>query len=249
MTAAQARSDIGGASKGCKRAGARLPGVICHPRPKHMSAPKIPSARRSAASSPDLPEGMLHLAGYLDRTAQEALVEEVREVVRAAPFFSPMTPWGKPMRVRMTSAGRFGWYSDRRGYRYVEEHPGGTPWPPIPPSARRVWEAVSACPRAPECCLVNYYGEAATMGLHRDADEADVSAPVVSISLGDPATFRIGGLQRGGPTTSIRLHSGDVVVMGGASRLIHHGIGRIFFGQSDLLSQGGRINLTLRVVT
>jgi DNA oxidative demethylase len=102
--------------------------------------------------------------------------------------------------------------------------------------------------RLPDCCLVNFYGEGARMGLHRDADEADFSWPVLSISLGDPATFRIGGRERDDPTTSIQLESGDVVVMGDEARLAYHGIDRIRFGRSTLLPGGGRINLTLRVV-
>ncbi len=100
----------------------------------------------------------------------------------------------------------------------------------------------------PDCCLLNYYGSEARMGLHRDADETDFSWPVVSISLGDSARFRIGGVQRSDPTTSVLLESGDVVVMGGEARLAYHGIDRIRFGSSRLLPSGGRLNMTLRVV-
>lgn len=185
--------------------------------------------------------------GFLDRAAQEAMAEDVRDVAKAAPFVRPTTPWGKPMTVRMTSAGRFGWVTDRRGYRYEERHPEtGAPWPPIPQSVRAVWDAVAETEVAPDCCLVNYYAEAARMGLHQDKDEADFSFPVVSISLGDPATFRIGGTDRKGPTQSVQLESGDVLVMGGAARLAFHGIDRVKFGGSTLLPKGGRINLTLR---
>lgn len=187
--------------------------------------------------------------GFLDAGSQAAMVAELREVVRTAPLFAPLTPWGKPMRVRMTAAGRFGWYTDRRGYRYIDRHPDGTPWPPIPESVLAVWDAVSGSARAPECCLVNYYGEGARMGLHQDKDEADFDQPVVSISLGDSAVFRIGGTERGDATQSVELSSGDVVVMGGPARLRYHGIDRIRHGSSRLLEQGGRINLTLRVVT
>jgi alkylated DNA repair protein (DNA oxidative demethylase) len=186
---------------------------------------------------------------YLDAPAQAAMVEDVRAIARAAPFFAPLTPWGKPMRVKMTAAGRFGWYTDRKGYRYIDRHPDGMPWPPIPDSILTVWRAVSGSGRDPECCLVNYYGEGARMGLHQDRDEADFDQPVVSISLGDSALFRIGGTTRGGPTESVELDSGDVLVMGGPARLRFHGVDRIRFGSSRLLPQGGRINLTLRVVT
>jgi alkylated DNA repair protein (DNA oxidative demethylase) len=187
--------------------------------------------------------------GLLDRTAQEALLADLRVVVRAAPLVQPVTPGGRPMSVRMTAAGRFGWVSDRGGYRYAETHPSGVSWPAIPPLAMQVWEAVSGCARAPECCLVNFYGEGARMGLHQDRDEADFACPVVSISLGDDGLFRIGGTERGGRTASAWLASGDVVVLGGPARLAWHGVDRIRFGSSTLLPQGGRINLTLRVVT
>jgi alkylated DNA repair protein (DNA oxidative demethylase) len=186
--------------------------------------------------------------GYLDRPAQAALVEDLRAVAAAAPFFAPLTPWGKPMSVRMTSAGKYGWYSDRRGYRYEPRHPSGVDWPPIPERVLAVWRALVSAERMPDCCLVNFYGAKARMGLHRDADEKDFSWPVLSISLGDPATFRMGGAERSDPTTSVTLESGDVVVMGGAVRRAYHGIDRIRFGVSDLLPQGGRINLTCRVV-
>ncbi len=180
--------------------------------------------------------------------AQLALVEAVRSVAEVAPMFSPMTPYGKPMRVKMTSAGQFGWVSDRSGYRYAKEHPNGTAWPAIPQSVLDVWNEVSGSSRQPECCLMNFYGEDARMGMHQDRDEGDFSQPVVSISLGDDGLFRIGNQERGGKTESLWLNSGDVVVMGGDARLIYHGVDRIRFGSSRLLAKGGRLNLTLRVV-
>ena len=195
-----------------------------------------------------LPGVVLH-RGYLGREAQRAMVADIREVVAAAPLFSPETRWGRKMSVRMTSAGRFGWYSDRRGYRYEPRHPAGGDWPPIPASVLAVWEAVSGSARAPECCLVNYYAEGAKMGLHQDRDEADFGEPVVSISLGDRARFRVGGQARSDPTRAVDLESGDVVVMGGEGRLAFHGIDRVHAGSSSLLEGGGRLNLTLRVVT
>ena len=186
---------------------------------------------------------------YLDEAAQTALVGELREVIRQAPLFSPQTPYGKPMSVQMTSAGRFGWYADRSGYRYVERHPGGGSWPPIPEQVLAIWRDVSGVTREPECCLVNYYSEGAKMGLHQDRDEADFSMPVVSVSMGDSALFRIGNTTRGGRTESVWLESGDVMVMGGDARLTYHGVDRIRYGSSSLLPKGGRINLTLRVVS
>lgn len=187
--------------------------------------------------------------GLLDPVSQEALVKAVRDVAARAPMVSPMTPYGKPMRVKMTSAGEFGWVSDRSGYRYEKHHPEGMEWPDIPSEALDIWNAVSGCARMPECCLINYYGEGARMGLHQDRDEADFTAPVVSVSLGDDGLFRIGSTERGGSTESVWLSSGDVVVMGGDARLTYHGVDRIRFGSSALLPKGGRLNLTLRVVT
>jgi len=194
-------------------------------------------------------DGIALHPGLLDAAAQAAMVADIREIARAAPLFAPLTPWGKPMRVRMTAAGRFGWYTDRKGYRYIDRHPEGAPWPPIPDSVLAVWRAVSGSRRKPECCLVNYYPKDARMGLHQDRDEADFDEPVVSISLGDSALFRVGGTERSSPTRSVELASGDVLVMGGPARLRYHGVDRIRFGSSALLEQGGRINLTLRVVT
>lgn len=191
--------------------------------------------------------GLLVFKGHLDRQAQEEIRDDIRAVAAAAPFFQPVTPTGRKMRVRMTSAGSLGWVTDRTGYRYERRHPAGTDWPPIPASVLTVWRQLSGADRDPDSCLVNYYDADAKMGLHQDKDEVDLSQPVLSISLGDDALFRIGNLERGGPTESVWLGSGDVVVMGGESRLRYHGIDRIRPGSSDLLARGGRLNLTLRV--
>ncbi|MEW2911986.1 alpha-ketoglutarate-dependent dioxygenase AlkB [Leisingera sp. JC11] len=187
--------------------------------------------------------------GYLDAARQAALIEALRPVLKAAPLFSPKVPGGGQMSVRMTSAGQFGWYSDAKGYRYAEAHPAGRAWPAIPAEVLAVWAELTGLERQPECCLLNYYGEGARMGLHQDKDEADFSYPVVSISLGDDGLFRIGNRTRGGKTESVWLSSGDAVVMGGEARLTYHGVDRIRFKSSRLLPKGGRINLTLRVVT
>jgi DNA oxidative demethylase len=187
--------------------------------------------------------------GYLDSPTQLALIDALRPVLLKAPLFSPIVPRGGKMSVRMTSAGAFGWLSDSRGYRYSDRHPNGSVWADIPHPVLRIWRDITGLDRDPECCLVNYYNEGARMGLHQDRDEADFAYPVVSVSLGDDALFRVGNLQRGGKTESIWLSSGDVVVMGGPARMIYHGIDRIRPGSSRLLTKGGRINLTLRVVT
>ena len=212
-------------------------------------APKASPQHKPALHRPaDITIQGAHLyAGWLSAEAQAAMVEDIRHAAEAAPFVSPMTPWGKPMTVRMTSAGAVGWVSDRSGYRYATKHPTtGAPWPPIPESVLSVWRALSGVEVEPDCCLINYYSSSARMGLHQDKDEADFSIPVLSISLGDPATFRIGGLNRRDPTSSVTLASGDVLVMGGEARLAYHGVDRIKFGGSTLLKDGGRLNLTLR---
>lgn len=178
---------------------------------------------------------------------QTALVEDLRGVIRQAPLFSPQTPYGKPMSVQMTSAGAVGWYADQTGYRYMDRHPSGGAWPPIPQEILGIWAQYAGVTRTPDCCLINFYREGAKMGLHQDKDEADFNWPVLSISLGDSALFRIGGLGRGGKSQSVWLDSGDVVVMAGEARLIYHGIDRVRFGSSSLLAKGGRVNLTLRV--
>lgn len=185
--------------------------------------------------------------GYLERAAQEAIVEELRTLAGVAPFRRYSTPGGKALSVRMTAAGHVGWFTDSKGYRYVEAQPDGTSWPAIPTSFLDIWRATSGADRPPDSCLINFYGEGARMGMHQDRDEADTSWPVVSLSLGDEALFRIGQTTRGGKTVSHWLQSGDVAVLAGDGRLVYHGIDRIKFGSSSLLPDGGRINVTLRI--
>ena len=184
----------------------------------------------------------------LSPSKQAQLVDDLRGVLTIAPLVQPVTPSGKPMSVRMSAAGRLGWITDRSGYRYSTLHPNGTAWPPIPSSISEIWHDTTGHERGPDCCLINWYGEGAKMGMHQDKDEGDFSWPVVSISLGDAALFRMGNLTRGGKTESVWLESGDVMVMGGDARLAYHGIDRVKHGSSSLLKNGGRINLTLRVV-
>lgn len=195
--------------------------------------------------------GIAHWPGYLSAGAQAALVQDLREVARQAPFFTPRMPkTGKPFSVRMTNCGELGWVSDETGYRYQPLHPEtGAPWPPMPAILLETWRALAGYPHPPEACLVNFYEASAKMGLHQDRDEQDFDAPVLSISLGDTAVFRIGGTTRGGKTLSLKLASGDALLFGGEARLAYHGIDRIQAGSSGLLPQGGRINLTLRRVT
>ena len=197
-------------------------------------------------------DGFRHLPGYLDPSLQAELVRQIGAVLAAAPLYTPTMPGtGKPFSVRMTNCGALGWVSDRSGgYRYQATHPvTGRPWPAMPPMLLDVWADVARYPVPPEACLVNLYAPGTRMGTHRDEDEQDAAAPVVSISLGDDATFHIGGLQRAGPKQRLVLRSGDVVVLGGVARMAYHGIDRIHPGTSRLLPQGGRLNLTLRRVT
>ena len=200
---------------------------------------------------PEFQPGLHYHAGFLDRPAQERLLDELRRVIRAAPFFRPLMPkTGKPFSVRMTNCGPLGWVSDVEGYRYQANHPErGEPWPPIPRLLLDAWARLTAYSQPPEACLVNFYETSARMGLHQDRDEDDLDAPVLSLSLGDTALFRVGGSKRGDSTRSFKLASGDALVLGGASRLAYHGIDRIYPSTSTLLKDGGRINLTLRRVT
>jgi DNA oxidative demethylase len=195
--------------------------------------------------------GLRLYPGYLDADAQMRLLAVVRGVLAQAPLFAPRMPKsGRPFTVRMSNCGAFGWVSDERGYRYQDTHPDtGKPWPVMPAELLAIWTALAGYPYPPEACLINFYGADAKMGLHQDRDETEFAAPVISISLGDTCLFRVGGRKRNEPTRSVRLSSGDVVVLGGASRLAFHGVDRIFPGTSRLLPEGGRINLTLRRVT
>ena len=199
-----------------------------------------------------LPKGVRHIPHCLSTDAQRALVEDIRAVVADAPLFTPRMPrTGKEMSVRMTNCGSLGWVTDKdRGYRYQTMHPAtGKPWPPIPDILLKLWEEFSGYPHLPEACLVNFYRDSAKMGLHQDRDEEDFDAPVLSVSLGDTCLFRIGETTRSGRTVSLKLDSGDVIVLGGAGRLCYHGVDRIYPATSALLKNGGRINLTLRRVT
>lgn len=198
-----------------------------------------------------LAPGALWYREALGPDAQAALLADIQAVLEAAPPFVPTMPrTGKPFSVRMSNCGPLGWVSDASGYRYQPFHPvTRAPWPPLPPRLLELWTRLAGHPAPPEACLVNLYAAQARMGLHQDRDEADLTAPVLSVSLGDTAVFRLGGHTRRGPTRSIRLASGDVFVLSGPSRLAFHGVDRVLPGTSTLIAGGGRINLTLRRVT
>jgi alkylated DNA repair protein (DNA oxidative demethylase) len=214
--------------------------------------PVATSRTAALTRAAELSDGFVHKIAALDAAAQSALLEALDAALAHAPLYVPTLPrTSAAMRVRMSNLGPLGWVTDKeRGYRYQAHHPlTGAPWPLMPPLLLDLWARFCPSAPAPEACLVNVYGEGARLGLHVDADEAATDAPVLSISLGDDALFRIGGLTRADPTRSLWLRSGDVVVLGGVARRCFHGVDRIAFGSSDLLPGGGRINLTLRRVT
>ncbi|MFM9938237.1 MAG: alpha-ketoglutarate-dependent dioxygenase AlkB family protein [Hyphomicrobiaceae bacterium] len=197
-------------------------------------------------------QGFQHFPGALDRSAQLALVQDVHHVLAEAPLYFPAMPrTGKLLSVRMTNCGALGWLTDKAGgYRYEPHHPAtGRPWPPIPERLLAIWSQYGHYPAPPEACLINVYAATAKLGSHRDEDELDKQAPVVSVSLGDDAVFHVGGVKRTDSKTRMTLKSGDIVVLGGAARMAYHGIDKVLPGTSDLLAEGGRINLTLRRVT
>lgn len=197
------------------------------------------------------PQGFAHYPFYFDAQAQQDLIQAVKLAIEIAPFYQPTMPkTGAPLSVVMSNFGPLGWVTDKdKGYRYEKCHPKtGQPWPKLPKILQDLWDAVADYPAPPEACLINWYRDGAKMGLHVDDDEQDVNAPVVSVSLGDSAMFRLGGERRGGKTQGLKLFSGDVVVLGGAARRCYHGVSKVDYGQSALVPRGGRLNLTMRRV-
>jgi alkylated DNA repair protein (DNA oxidative demethylase) len=179
----------------------------------------------------------------------EALLSALADVTARAPFRHMTTPGGRALSAAMTNCGEVGWVTDAGGYRYTQQDPmSGMPWPAMPEVVLDL--AVSAAGEAgfafaPDACLINQYAPGARMGLHSDADEPDAAAPIVSVSLGLPATFLFGGLTRTGPTEKILLEHGDVVVWGGAVRRAYHGIAPLKDGHHPVLGRR-RLNLTIR---
>jgi alkylated DNA repair protein (DNA oxidative demethylase) len=200
------------------------------------------------ASKLTITDGIFLWPRALDAKTQSDLVAEIFQKIEDAPFYRPVMPGsGKAFSVEETNFGPLGWISDRDGYRYEPVHPvTKRPWPPIPNLLLHLWDDATGHAAPPECCLVNLYCGPAKMGLHQDKDEAALGAPVLSVSLGDEAIFRIGGTSRKGSTRSVKLASGDILTFGGPARLAYHGIDRVMSGTSRLIPGGGRINLTLR---
>ena len=178
------------------------------------------------------------------------LIADLRDIVAQAPFRRMFTPGGHQMSVAMTNCGDLGWVTDRTGYRYDGNDPEtGKPWPAMPASFRDLAGRASAAAGfeafSPDACLINRYQPGARMSLHQDKDEEDFGAPIVSVSLGLPATFLFGGLKRRDKPRRFRLQHGDVVVWGGPARLVYHGVAPLADGAHALLGRQ-RINLTFR---
>lgn len=190
--------------------------------------------------------GMILLPG----AAGDDLLGAALEIADLAPPRRMMTPMGKPMSAALTNCGALGWVSDETGYRYSPLDPeSGLPWPAMPAMlgdfAAQIAAAAGFAEFAPDACLVNLYEPGTKMGLHQDRDERDFAQPIVSVSFGASAVFRVGGLKRRDPSTTITLHHGDVIVFGGPARRVHHGIDRIHAGQHERLG-AKRLNLTFR---
>ncbi len=200
----------------------------------------------------ELKSGYFLFRNHLDACEQDRLLETIHAVLSDSPLFTPRMPrTGKAFSVRMSNCGELGWVSDKQqGYRYQPLHPdNGQCWPPMPRVLLRLWDELCGYDAPPQAALINYYAPGARMGMHRDRDEEDMEAPILSISLGDTALFRMGGMARRDRTASVRLASGDVLLMRGTARHSYHGVDRILAGSSRLLPQGGRFNITLRRVT
>lgn len=199
----------------------------------------------------ELARGARVLRGFALEVA-DRLLSEIERIAARSPFRHLVTPGGRKMSVAMTNCGSAGWFSDRRGYRYTEVDPEtGKPWPAMPASfmrlARDAAHASGFDDYAPDVCLVNRYEAGTRLTLHRDQDERDRHAPIVSVSLGLPATFLFGGLARRDPQRRVPLVHGDVVVWGGPSRMRYHGVLPIK-AEEHPLTGARRYNLTFRVV-
>ena len=206
----------------------------------------IPDVRRSREA---MAEGAVLLRGFA-RPAEAELIAGVDAIAAQAPFRHMVTPGGHSMSVAMTNCGGHGWVTDRGGYRYDGVDPESrAPWPAMPTSFRTLAAQAAAEAGfggfAPDACLINRYQPGARMSLHQDKDEDDFAAPIVSVSLGLPAIFLFGGLQRSDKPRRYRLEHGDIVVWGGPSRLFFHGIAPLADGEHALLARQ-RINLTFR---
>jgi alkylated DNA repair protein (DNA oxidative demethylase) len=209
------------------------------------------SASQSIQPTLLLPAGMSLHRGFVDLATQSALGQTVTKMGETAPFRRPCTRGQGTFSAAITNCGAVGWWSDQRGYRYIPAQPdGGPPWPPMPDLFRQVVAALVAdTPWAgftPDCCLINFYGPGAKMGLHQDKDERDFTQPIVTVSLGDTADFLVGGPKRNDKAQAFSFHSGDVLLMGPPSRMLFHGVRKVHAGTSPIPSLAGRYSLTFR---
>jgi alkylated DNA repair protein (DNA oxidative demethylase) len=196
---------------------------------------------------------MIHAQGILSFDLQSEILELTRNIALRSPTFIPTTPNGNKLNCEMTSCGKYGWVSDRFGYRYTESHPQTkekwTEMPELITSLAKTFASmVDEYNYVPETCLINYYKKSGKLGLHQDNSEFNLKPAIISVSLGDDAIFLVGGNKRNDPTQEVLLKSGDVFILYGESRLYFHGIKKIIPGTSSLLKNGGRLNLTIRQV-
>ncbi len=192
-------------------------------------------------------EGLEYYPNALNKELISKVTKQINIIFKAAPLYQPTMPkTGNKFSVKMTNCGKYGWVSDKKGYRYQETHPNTQKnWPPIPEELLNIWKKYTTLTINPDCCLINLYDENAKMGLHQDNDEEDFSYPVLSISIGADALFQIGGLKRNEKSSSLKLRNGDILIMKEKSRLIYHGISKIY--PNEKFKE--RINLTFRKVT
>ena len=214
-----------------------------------MTADLFDSVAEAQPSREEIADGAVLLRGFV-KPIESELIEAVRAIVAQSPFRRMTTPGGHLMSVAMTNCGECGWITDHTGYRYDRIDPRTeAPWPAMPPLlrdlARGAAEQGGFQNFAPDACLVNRYEPGTRLSLHQDKDELDYSAPIVSVSLGLPATFLFGGMARADKPRRYRLVHGDVVVWGGPSRLAYHGVAPLAEGEHALLGRK-RINLTFR---
>lgn len=200
---------------------------------------------------PALPTGFILRAGAVDIAGQNRLWSALQEILKAVPPVRTRTKGGGVTSAAMTNCGGWGWWSDAKGYRYIATQPeSNTPWPPIPDEFREVIQRVTADSPwpdfIPDACLINFYEPGAKMGLHQDKDEKDFSQPIITVCLGDAADFMVGGFARADKATPVKVRSGDVLLMGGESRMRFHGIRKIYPGTSPLPGITGRYSLTFR---
>jgi alkylated DNA repair protein (DNA oxidative demethylase) len=192
-----------------------------------------------------LKDGVFYYPKRLNDGKIAEFLTDIKNILQVAPFYKPVMPrTGVPLSVKMTNAGSVGWVSDRTGYAYKELHPETQqPWAEIPSNFLDLWQELIGHSQ-PDCCLINLYSETSRMGLHQDNDEHDKDCAVLSVSIGASALFRYGGNSRNHPTKSVRLHDGDVLVFGGVSRMMYHGIDRVFVNEKHR----SRLNITMRKV-